>query len=50
MGETLPTVHRFAMISIDEIRRWTFEAARFGDLKTYVSWHADSPSRPKGRG
>jgi hypothetical protein len=46
-AETVSTVHRFAMISVGEISR-TVEAAGFGEVKAYTSWHARSPGPPEG--
>lgn len=46
-GEVLTTVHRFAMISMDEISV-ALDDAGFGDLRTYASWQAHSPGPPEG--
>ena len=46
-GETVSTVHRFAMLSMDEISG-ALEAAGLGEVKTYASWHALSPGPPEG--
>lgn len=46
-GETVSTVHRFAMISTGEISG-ALEAAGFGEVTTYTSWHARSPGPPEG--
>jgi SAM-dependent methyltransferase len=46
-GETVSTVHRFAMISMEEISG-ALEAVGFGEVTTYTSWHARSPGPPEG--
>jgi SAM-dependent methyltransferase len=46
-GETVSTVHRFAMISVEEVRG-ALEAAGFGEVRTYASWHARSPGPAEG--
>jgi SAM-dependent methyltransferase len=46
-GETVSTVHRFAMISLDEISG-ALEAAGFGEVRTYASGHAVSSGPPEG--
>ncbi len=48
-GQAVSTVQRLAMISVEEISE-TLEAAGFGQVKTYASWHARSPGPPEGPG